>query len=62
MLRLTKEQRKALHAKYQLNPSGHQTYRQFRATVRGTIGMDGAIVVHWASMWVAIEKDGYAHT
>lgn len=58
----TKEQRKAIHAKWQLNPNGHLSYKSFRKTVTPTFGMDGAVVVHWCGMWVAIEKDGYAHT
>jgi hypothetical protein len=58
----TKEQRKAIHDKWVLNPDGHGTYRAFRATVQPTFGMDGAVVFPWCGMWVAVEKDGYAHT
>lgn len=61
MAKTTKEQRKAIHAKWKLNNQG-KTYRAFRATVKPTFGMDGAVVVEWCGMWVAIEKDGYAHT
>lgn len=38
------------------------TYRQFRAMVQPTFGMDGAVVVPWAGMWLAIEADGYVHS
>lgn len=62
LAKTTKEQRKAIHDKWKLNPNGHSTYKSFRKTVMPTFGMDGAVVVHWCSMWVAIEKDGYAHT
>jgi hypothetical protein len=24
--------------------------------------MDGAVVVHWCGMWLAIEQDGYVHS
>lgn len=58
----TKEQRKAIHAKWRLNPDGHPTYRAFRKTVLPTFGMDGAVMLRWCNMWVGIEKDGYAHT
>jgi hypothetical protein len=39
-----------------------QTYRAFRRTVQPTFGMDGAVVVRWQGMWLAIEADGYCHT
>jgi len=38
------------------------TYKQFRRGIAGTIGMDGAVVIHWAGMWLAIEADGYTHS
>lgn len=38
------------------------TYKQFRRGVQTTFGMDGAIVIQWAGMWLAIERDGYTHS
>ena len=38
------------------------SYRRFRASVAGTICMDGAVIVTWAGMWLAIERDGYTHS
>lgn len=38
------------------------TYRQFRRGVQPTFGMDGAIVIQWAGMWLVIETDGYTHS
>ena len=38
------------------------TYLQFRKTVRGTFGLDGAVVVPWAGMFLLIETDGYTHS
>jgi len=58
---LTKDQRKMLHFKWQLDNQG-LSYRQFRRTVVSTSFMDNAIVVPWCGMYVQIEKDGYAHT
>lgn len=67
MVRTTKAQRKALLRIYNRIEmtdayAGILTYRQFRKTVQPTFGMDGAIVVPFASMWIAIEGDGYAHS
>jgi hypothetical protein len=58
----TKQQRKAIHDKWKLSNDGHDTYRSFRKAVKPTFGMDGAVVFQWCNMWVAVEKDGYAHT
>jgi hypothetical protein len=38
------------------------TYRNFRASIHGTIGCDGAVTVYWAGMWLCIERDGYTHS
>lgn len=35
------------------------TYREFRATVQPG---PGCIMVRYASMWVGVEPDGYAHS
>jgi hypothetical protein len=64
MLRITKAQAVSLKRKYahgDLKTKGI-TYRDFRRTVQPTFGMDGAVVVHWCGMWLAIERDGYVHS
>jgi len=38
------------------------SYREFRRLAQPTFGMDGAIVVPWCGMWLAIETDGYTHS
>ena len=64
MLRITKAQAVSLKRKYTHGDLKAQgiTYREFRKTVQPTFGMDGAVVVHWCNMWLAIEQDGYVHT
>lgn len=37
-------------------------YREARRTVQPTFGMDGAVVMPFAGMWLAIETDGYTHS
>jgi len=61
MVKTSKAQRSALARVYHRGPLG-MTYRAFRASVQGTFGMDGAVVVHWQGMWLCIESDGYCHT
>lgn len=74
MVITTREQRLALKRVYDRGPIFHEeivnhvplqvvsTYRQFRKTVQPTFGCDGAVVVHWANMWLCIERDGYTHS
>ena len=61
MVKLSRDQRTALARVYRRVPMD-QTYRAFRRTVQPTFGMDGAVVVRWQGMWLAIESDGYCHT
>jgi hypothetical protein len=61
MIMTTKEQRRALGRVFSRVDLGI-TYRAFRATVQGTFGCDGAVIVHWQGMWLCIERDGYCHT
>ena len=58
---LTKEQRAAIFRLYNRTEKA-VSYRAFRKAVFHTIGCDGAIVVPFAGMFVAIERDGYAHS
>ena len=64
MVRITKAQAISLKRKHihgDLKAKGI-SFRDFRRTVQPTFGMDGAVVVHWCGMWLAIEKDGYTHS
>jgi hypothetical protein len=61
MVKTTKAQRTALLRVYNRGPLGIP-YREFRRTVSGTFGCDGAVVVRWQEMWLCIEADGYCHT
>lgn len=38
------------------------TFEEFKKFAQPTFGMDGAITIHWAGMWLVIEKDGYTHS
>ena len=75
MARTTREQRRALKAKWLRlvddfaeafkrggRPTPPPTYRQFRASVQPTLGCDGAVAVRWCGLWLCIERDGYAHS
>ena len=72
MVITTREQREAIKRIYDRAPQFETTvdaynnkpmsYRTFRKTVQPTFGCDGAVVVHWANMWLCIEKDGYTHS
>lgn len=39
-----------------------ESYRAFRKKLIPTFGMDGAVSVPWAGMWLCIETDGYTHS
>ena len=67
---LTKQQSAALKRIYNRGPvypefgdkTKPYTYREFRRCVQPTFCMDNAVIVRWNNMWIAIERDGYAHT
>jgi hypothetical protein len=61
MINLNKKQQVSLLRKWKQENNG-MSFLQFRKTVQPTFGMDGAVVVKWSSMWLAIESDGYVHT
>ena len=60
-MKLTREQMEAVRLVWERDNQG-TSYLNFRRGVQPTFGMDGAIVVHWAGMWLAIETDGYTHS
>ena len=72
MIATTKAQRAAIKRVYDRSPiyttkvaeamNQPISYRRFRASVAGTICMDGAVILNWAGMWLAIERDGYTHS
>jgi hypothetical protein len=60
MTNLNKEQRVALHRKWQQDNQG-MSYRQFRRTVQPCIGMN-CVMVQWSGMYLGIELNGYTHS
>ncbi len=61
MTKVNKNQQVSLLRKWKQEDQG-LTFIQFRRSVQPTFGMDGAVVVKWSSMWLAIESDGYVHS
>ena len=61
MAKVNKNQQVSLLRKWRQEDQG-LTFIQFRRSVQPTFGMDGAVVVKWGSMWLAIESDGYTHS
>jgi hypothetical protein len=59
MITTTKAQRVAI-AKYARRME--LPYKQVRLTIRPTFGCDGAVVLPYYSMFICIERDGYAHS
>jgi hypothetical protein len=63
MQKLTKEQKQALKRVWDRQADTNpDSYLQFRRLVQPTFGMDSAIVIPWAGMFLAIETDGYTHS
>lgn len=74
MVRTTRKQREAIalvvdrtlpRKAIQTQREAHEwldAYRARRESAQPTIGMDGAIVMPWAGMWLAIETDGHTHS
>ncbi len=61
MINLTKAQRKAVKRKFDQNPDGATSYRQFRQRVSSFIGLD-CVCLPWCNMYIGIELDGYTHS
>lgn len=59
MIKTNRAQREALKRKYDQDPDGAKSYKEFRK--RLTIGFD-CIVFKWCGMWLGIEEDGYTHS
>lgn len=65
MVQTTRQQRVALGKLYErIDPqtSPFLSYRGFRASIHPMLGGNGAIVVRWCGMWIAIELDGHSHS
>lgn len=61
MTKTTRPQREAIFRKWTQHNMG-MTYCRFRKTIAPTWRMDGAIILPWCGMWLAIEQDGYTHS
>jgi hypothetical protein len=60
MKAITKAQRKAIKRKFDQNPDGATSYRQFRK--RAVHGFIDCLMLEWCGMWLGIESDGYTHS
>ena len=58
MVPLTKPQRAAVHRKWS-ESNQDLSYKQFRSTAFPMCFGDGAIVIQWCNMLLAIETDGH---
>jgi hypothetical protein len=58
MIITTREQREALKRIW-MRGTDERTYKQLR---RDAIGGHDCIMLHWAGMWLGIERDGYTHS
>ena len=58
---ITKEQRRAIHLKWQQADQG-LSYRAFRKLAIPVTAADGAVALPWCGMWLCIEADGYTHS
>jgi len=61
-MKITKEQSRALFRVYSRSEAPSESFLSFRRKARAMICGDGALVIHWAGMWLAIETDGYCHS
>jgi hypothetical protein len=61
MVPLTKPQRAAVHRKWS-ESNQDLSYKQFRSTAFPMCFGDGAIVIQWCNMLLAIETDGHTHS
>jgi hypothetical protein len=58
MIITTREQREALKRIW-MRGTDQRTYKQLR---RDVIGGHDCLMLHWAGMWLGIERDGYTHS
>ena len=63
MPKLTIQQINALYLKWSLLPIETRVpFNDFKETAHPMIGGDGAVVVYWAGMYLAIETNGHVHS
>jgi hypothetical protein len=58
MIITTRQQREALKRIW-MRGTDERTYKQLR---RDVIGGHDCLMLHWAGMWLGIERDGYTHS
>jgi hypothetical protein len=58
MIITTRKQREALKRIW-MRGTDQRTYKQLR---RDVIGGHDCLMLHWAGMWLGIERDGYTHS
>lgn len=61
MAKLTKAQQRAVAQVYRRTPLP-LSYLAFRRRVMPMFGGNGAVVLPWSTMFLAIEPDGYTHS
>ena len=61
-MRITKAQSRALLALFKRSQPEPDSFLQFRRSASPMLCGDGALVIRWAGMWLAIEPDGYCHS
>ena len=61
MIKTTRAQRESLLHIYKWHEI-EGTYREFRKRLHLELCGYGAVMIQVGSMWIGIEKDGYAHT
>lgn len=61
MIPTTREQRRAIHLKWQHADQG-LSYRDFRKLAVPVVAGDGAVALPWCGMWLCIEADGHTHS
>lgn len=61
-MRLSKPQQRALLKAYRRQNYPVGSFLKFRRNVHPMLCGQGAIVVPWCGMWLAIEPDGYTHS
>ena len=63
MPKLTIQQINALYLKWSLLPIQTRVpFNDFKKSAYPMIGGEGAVVVHWAGMYLAIETNGHVHS
>ena len=63
MIDMTTAQRDTLERKWtELDETTRPPLERFLESAKHTIACDNAVAVHWAGMWLCIERSGHAHS